>query len=330
MNAEELLGMSLAEQQDAAPKVQVQAVQVQTQQKRERLSAIVAGVGSRQYLGREVQLSDIDQMSAEEIDKLYCRYEARLGATMTKTLGNSFIDLYVVAVSRYFNVANKPKLIEELEEDRFINHSLTSVCCELFYRYGMYVAPFTAILTTARHIDFNKFIDSKNIADKMETSQTQNLELAHVQAAQADAPSVQPQEAEPKVQVHQKKKEKNPRRVAAGKKGTEVRWRASTPSVQAAPPVQVTAERKPACSHGDTLTTVVYKNYIPLCTVIAVGINIYLFFNRSVYAAPKVHPAALQNILQSAVQSAMQPAMQPAVQPALKVQAKQVDPLIMN
>ena len=105
-------------------------------------------------------------MSAEEIDKLYCRYEARLGATMTKTLGNSFINLYVVAVSRYFNVANQPKLIEELEEDPFINHALTSVCCELFYRYGMYLAPFTAMLTTARHIDFNKFIDNKNIADK--------------------------------------------------------------------------------------------------------------------------------------------------------------------
>ena len=42
---------------------------------------------------------------------------------------------------------------------------------------------------------------------------------------------------------------------------------------------------KPACSHGDTLKTVVYKNYIPLCTVIAVGIGIYMFFNRSVYAA---------------------------------------------
>ena len=108
-------------------------------------------------------------MSAEEIDKLYCRYEARLdGASMTKTLGNSFINLYVVAVSRYFNVVNQPKLIEELEEDPFINHALTSVCelYRLFYRYGMYLAPFTAMLTTARHIDFNEFIDNENIADK--------------------------------------------------------------------------------------------------------------------------------------------------------------------
>ena len=51
--------------------------------KRERVSAIIAGGGSRQYLGRELQLSDIDEMMPQEVDKLYCRYEARLGANMT-------------------------------------------------------------------------------------------------------------------------------------------------------------------------------------------------------------------------------------------------------
>ena len=34
--------------------------------KRERLSAIIAGGGSRQYLGRELQLSDIDEMAPIE------------------------------------------------------------------------------------------------------------------------------------------------------------------------------------------------------------------------------------------------------------------------
>ena len=38
-------------------------------------------------------LTDIDTMTPEEIDKLYCRYEAILRASMTKTLGNTFINL---------------------------------------------------------------------------------------------------------------------------------------------------------------------------------------------------------------------------------------------
>ena len=133
--------------------------------KRERLSAIIAGGGSRQYLGRELQLSDIDEMAPQEVDKLYCRYEARLCASMTKTLGNSFINLYVIGVSKYFNVENPPKLLEDLKEDPFINQALTNVCCELYYKYGMYLAPFTTMLTTAKHINFNK---TRNVIEKNE------------------------------------------------------------------------------------------------------------------------------------------------------------------
>jgi hypothetical protein len=146
MNAEELLsGTECNEGDDVEDKQKI---------KRERLSAIVAGGSSKQYLGKELQLSDIDTMTIEQINKLYCRFEARLGASMTKTLGNSFIALYVMGVSKYFNVINPPKLIQDLEEDPFINNALNTSCCELYYRYGMYLAPFTALITTARHIDF--------------------------------------------------------------------------------------------------------------------------------------------------------------------------------
>ena len=63
----------------------------------------MAGGGSKQYLGRELQLSDIDNMAPQEVAKLYRRYETRLGASMTKTLGNSFINLYIMGVSKYLN-----------------------------------------------------------------------------------------------------------------------------------------------------------------------------------------------------------------------------------
>jgi len=68
-------------------------------------------------------MTDIDTMTTDQINKLFCRYEARLGAGMTKTLGNSLINLYVMGVSEYFNVVNPPKLIQDLEEDPFINHA---------------------------------------------------------------------------------------------------------------------------------------------------------------------------------------------------------------
>ena len=154
MNAEELLSEQIVENINIDDDKQASEVNGSLQEKkRERLSSVVAGGSSKQYLGKELQLSDIDKMTTEQINKLYCKYEARLGASMTKTLGNSFINLYVMGVSKFFKVVNPPILIQDLEEDPFINNALTNTCCELYYRYGMYLAPFTAMLTTARHIE---------------------------------------------------------------------------------------------------------------------------------------------------------------------------------
>ena len=50
------------------------------EQKRTRLAAIVAG-------GNRLTLAQIDEMGDDDISKHYSRYEARLGASMTKTLG---------------------------------------------------------------------------------------------------------------------------------------------------------------------------------------------------------------------------------------------------
>ena len=93
MNAEELL-----QDIDLQAKTESDVEDDKQETKRERLSAIVAGGGSKQYLGKDLQMSDIDTMTPEQINKLYCRYEARLGASMTKTLGNSFLLTYMLWV----------------------------------------------------------------------------------------------------------------------------------------------------------------------------------------------------------------------------------------
>ena len=102
---------------------------------------------------------------------------------MTKTLGNSFINLYVMGVARYFNVTNPSKLVEDLEEDPFINHALTNICCELYYKYRMYLAPFTAMLTTARYIDFNK---NKYVIDKNGQSEFESGDLGDPESGKSD------------------------------------------------------------------------------------------------------------------------------------------------
>ena len=128
--------------------------------KRERLAALAAGGQAQKYLGtaRRLTAEQIDVMDDDEIEKLYARYEARLGAAMTKTLGQAALQLYTGLASVLLPIPpeNQPKLAADLEADPFVGHALSSASCELYHRYGMYLAPLTAALTTAKHCRFEQ------------------------------------------------------------------------------------------------------------------------------------------------------------------------------
>ena len=68
------------------------AVPDRVQNYRERLASVVAGGQAGRYWllahGKALAASHIEELDDSEIERLYARYEARLGAAMTKTLGS--------------------------------------------------------------------------------------------------------------------------------------------------------------------------------------------------------------------------------------------------
>ena len=72
-----------------------------TAAQRERLATIAAGGQARQYLAKAWTVEEIDSLGKDEVGKLYARYEARLGAAMTKTLGQAALQLYTAAASLF-------------------------------------------------------------------------------------------------------------------------------------------------------------------------------------------------------------------------------------
>ena len=162
MNCEELLEQLMGEDQETsdAPPCSNTAHRnpSEQEQRKARLAALVAGGNSKQYTGKQLTLSQIDDMSDDELDSLYSRYEARLGAMMTKSLGNSALRLYAMAASMLLPLpqVKQPQLVADLEGDPFVNHALTTACCELYHRYGSYLAPVTAALTTMKHCEFRQ------------------------------------------------------------------------------------------------------------------------------------------------------------------------------
>ena len=141
--------------------------QQEQEQKRARLAAIVAGGTARKYLGKQLTLAQVDEMTDDEVSKHYCRYEARLGASMTKTLGASALQMYSLVAGTFLPIPpeNQPQLVSDLIEDPFVEHALTTACCELYYRYGMYLAPLTAAMTTVKHCQFGEKRSLTNTAE---------------------------------------------------------------------------------------------------------------------------------------------------------------------
>ena len=128
------------------------------QQHRERLAALAAGGRARQYLGKTLSIDQIDNLDEEEVEKLYGRYEAQLGAAMTKTLGAAALQLYTSTVSMFLPIPSEeqPKLLTELESDPFVEHAVSNATCELYQKFGMILASLTATLTTLQHCRFGQ------------------------------------------------------------------------------------------------------------------------------------------------------------------------------
>ena len=171
MDCDELIDklMSVADQQDAgaglpdrAPPAAAPAAmpeeEERVQKRRERLAAIAAGGQAEQYelvvRGRTFTADQIDALDNTEIEKLYARYEASLGAAMTKTLGFAALQINAGTVSMFLPIENQPGLIADLESDPFVGHALSSATCELYHLYGMFLAPLTAALTTLKLCQF--------------------------------------------------------------------------------------------------------------------------------------------------------------------------------
>ena len=166
---------SKADAKSTATKIDSQALGAERErleQKRARLAAIVAGGTAEKYLGKSgLTLSKVDEMTDAEVSKHYGRYEARLGASMTKTLGATALQVYAMIAGTFLPIPpeNLPKLTSDLEEDPFVGHALTTACCELYYRYGMYLAPLTAAMTTAKHCRVEAQGFPKNMCAESET-----------------------------------------------------------------------------------------------------------------------------------------------------------------
>ena len=123
----------------------------QSESKRQKLLECVLTGNSKLYLGKVYTEEQLKNLSEEEVEKLFNNYEAKLSGQMVKSLGRSFINMYSMGACAVLRISNQDALIEDLENDPFLNSALQRFTCELYYRFGSFLAPLSVGLITSRH-----------------------------------------------------------------------------------------------------------------------------------------------------------------------------------
>ena len=119
--------------------------------KRQKLIECILTGNSKLYLGKVYTEEQINKLSKEEVEKLFSDYEAKLSGQMVKSLGKSIINMYSMGACAALGISNQDALSEDLENDPFLNSALQRFTCELYYRFGSFLAPLSVGLITSRH-----------------------------------------------------------------------------------------------------------------------------------------------------------------------------------
>ena len=103
------------------------------------------------YLGKVYAEDQLANLSEEEVEKLFNNYEAKLSGQMVKSSGKSIINMYSMGACSALEITNQEALSEDLENDPFLNSALQRFTCELYHRFGSFLAPLRVGIITSRH-----------------------------------------------------------------------------------------------------------------------------------------------------------------------------------
>ena len=123
----------------------------QSDTKRQKLLECILTGNSKLYLGKVYTEEKIKELDAQEVEKLFNNYEAKLSGQMVKSLGKSIINMYLMGACAALGISNQDALSEDLENDPFLNAALQRFTGELYYRFGSFLAPLSIVLITSRH-----------------------------------------------------------------------------------------------------------------------------------------------------------------------------------
>ena len=109
--------------------------------KRQKLLECVLTRNSKLYLGKVYTEEQLTKPGEEEVEKHFINYDAKLSGQIVHSFGRSIINMYSMGACAALGITNQDALSEDLENDPFLNSALQRFTCELYYRFGSFLAP---------------------------------------------------------------------------------------------------------------------------------------------------------------------------------------------
>ena len=146
----------------------------QSDTKRQKLLKCILTGNSKLYLGKVYKDEQLAKLSEEEVEKLFNNCKVKLSGQMVKSLGKSIINMYSMGACSVLGITNQDALSEDLENDPFLNSALQRFTCELYYRFGSFLAPLSIGIITSRHyLSARNKNGDRNKTTKMEETRKQ-------------------------------------------------------------------------------------------------------------------------------------------------------------
>ena len=123
----------------------------QSAKKHKKLLECILTRNSKLYLGKVYTEDQLSKLSEEEVEKLFNNYKAKLSGQMVHSLGRSIINMYLMGACTALGISNQDTLSEDLENNPSLNSALRRATCELYYRFGSFLAPLRAGIIMSRH-----------------------------------------------------------------------------------------------------------------------------------------------------------------------------------
>ena len=148
---------------------------------REQLAVLVSTGKAKEAIGVQLTHEQLKRLTDKEVEKYYKRYETFVGSKTTESMVDSLLTLVTRGLQMVIEIDDVDAMKKELKEDFIINKEMTDFVGSLSLKYGKFLAPISAALITAKHIDFNSHLEKKDKAKLEEIPEHTSPTTEHLQ-----------------------------------------------------------------------------------------------------------------------------------------------------